>query len=58
MLSDIDLLIDLNPTVGLLGLGRLRLELEELLQARVDLVPAGDLKPGVVLSVMADLVEL
>lgn len=56
--SDIDLLVDLDTEVGLLGLARLRRELEGLLQARVDLVPAGDLKPGVVESVMADMVTL
>ncbi len=45
--SDIDLLVDVAPGVGLLGLFRCQAELEALLGARVDLVPAADLKPGV-----------
>lgn len=45
--SDIDLLVDLSPDTGLLGLGRLEHELREILQARVDVIPVGDLKPGV-----------
>ena len=45
--SDIDLLVDVAPGVGLLGLARCQRELELLLGAPVDLVPASDLKPAV-----------
>jgi hypothetical protein len=45
--SDVDLLADLPPGMGLFGLGRVQAELEAILDARVDLVPAQDLKPGV-----------
>jgi uncharacterized protein len=45
--SDIDLLVDVAPGVGLVELGRCQAELEELLGAPVDLVPATDLKAGV-----------
>ena len=52
--SDIDLLVDVGPGVGLVELGRCQGELEALLGARVDLVPAGDLKEGVGPGVLAD----
>jgi hypothetical protein len=42
----VDLLADLPPGMGLLGLGRVQAELEDILGARVDLV-AGTLKPEV-----------
>ena len=45
--SDIDLLVDVAPGVGLLELGRCQAELESLLGARIDLVPTSDLKPAV-----------
>ncbi|MBL8930490.1 MAG: helix-turn-helix domain-containing protein [Kineosporiaceae bacterium] len=57
--SDIDLLVDLPPSVGLLGLARLQADLESVLDGhRVDLVPAQDLKPGVRQRVDADAVDL
>jgi predicted nucleotidyltransferase len=56
--SDVDLLVTLPPGVGLFELGRLGAELEQLLGARVDLVPAADLKPGVRRNVFAELVAL
>ena len=56
--SDVDLLVTLPPGVGLFDLGRLAGELQELLGARVDLVPATDLKPGVRHNVFAELVAL
>jgi predicted nucleotidyltransferase/DNA-binding XRE family transcriptional regulator len=43
--SDVDLLADLPADLGLLGLGRLRAALEEIIGAPVDIVPATDLKP-------------
>jgi len=45
--SDVDLLVDLPAHLGLLGLGRVQADLEAILGAKVDLVPAGDLKPAV-----------
>ena len=56
--SDVDLLVDVPPGVGLVTLGRCQAELEALLETRVDLVPAGDLKPGVAAEVLADAVAL
>ena len=56
--SDVDLLADLPPGMGLLGLGRLQAELEAILGSQVDLVPAGDLKPGVRARAHGDLVAL
>ena len=56
--SDLDLLVDVTSGVGLIGLARAQHELEELLGARVDLVPANDLKPGVALSVLAEAIPL
>jgi predicted nucleotidyltransferase len=41
----VDLLVDLPPHMGLLRLGRLEAELEAILDAKVDLIPASDLKP-------------
>ena len=52
--SDVDLLVDVPPGVGLVGLARCERDLEELLGVRVDLVPADDLKPGVAASALAD----
>ena len=57
--SDVDLLVTLPAGISMFGLGRLTAELEDLLGgARVDLVPAADLKPGVRPRVLAELVTL
>lgn len=56
--SDIDFLVDLPSSMGLLGLARLQRELEKLLLAPVDLIPEHDLKPTVREKVQADLVPL
>lgn len=56
--SDIDLLADLPDGLGLVGLGQARSDLERILDARVDLVPATDLKPDVAARAIADLVPL
>jgi predicted nucleotidyltransferase/DNA-binding XRE family transcriptional regulator len=56
--SDVDLLADLPPGLSLFGLGRVEAELEDILGSRVDLIPAGDLKPGVRARVERDLVLL
>jgi predicted nucleotidyltransferase/DNA-binding XRE family transcriptional regulator len=56
--SDLDLLADLPPHMGLLGLGRVQAELEAIVGSQVDLVPAGDLKPDVRARASRDLVAL
>lgn len=56
--SDIDLLLDLREGTGLFTLGRLRRDLEDLLAARVDVLPADGLKPDVRIAVEPDLVVL
>ncbi|GAB7191552.1 hypothetical protein NUM3379_22600 [Kineococcus sp. NUM-3379] len=56
--SDVDLLLDLPEGVGLFTLGRLRQDLEELLTAPVDVIPADGLKADVRASIEADLVIL
>jgi uncharacterized protein len=57
--SDVDLLVDLPPGLGLLGLGRLADALERALGGvRVEVVPESDLKPDVRARVEAEAVEL
>ncbi len=56
--SDVDLLVELPPHMGLLGLGRVQAELEAILGTTVDLVPASDLKPEVRARAERDLVPL
>lgn len=56
--SDLDLLVDVPPGVGLFALARCRHELEALLGVPIDLVPAGDLKPGVARAAHAQAIPL
>ena len=56
--SDVDLLADLPPRMGLLELGRVQTELEAILGSQVDLIPASDLKPAVRERAERDLVAL
>ncbi|MDA8071717.1 MAG: helix-turn-helix domain-containing protein [Actinomycetota bacterium] len=56
--SDVDLLVDVPEGVGLVTLERCQAELEGILGARVDLVPAGDLKAGVAAEVLAEALAL
>lgn len=56
--SDVDLVGDLPPTMGLVGLGLVRGEFEAILAARVDLVPASDLKPDVRARVEREAIRL
>jgi predicted nucleotidyltransferase len=44
--------------MGLLGLGRVEAELEAIIGAQVDLIPAGSLKPGVSEHAIRDLIAL
>jgi len=56
--SDVDLLVDLGPKTGLLGLSRLERDLSALLGAKVDIVPRKDLKADVAREVLIDAVAL
>lgn len=56
--SDIDLLVDLAPGTGLLGLIGLQRELAELLGRDVDLVPASGLKADARDTVLAEAISL
>jgi predicted nucleotidyltransferase len=56
--SDVDLLVDVPPGMSLFGLWRLQAELEDIIGARVDLVPAADLKPEVRERASRNLVAL
>ena len=56
--SDIDLLVDIGPTVGLFSLGRMRSEAERILGSSVDVVPANSLKPDVAERVLAEAIPL
>jgi uncharacterized protein len=56
--SDIDLLVHLDRQIGLIGLARIRHELEDILGVPVDVVPDDGLKPGVRAAVERDAVAL
>ena len=56
--SDVDILANVPEGLGLLALGRAREELERILKAPVDLVPAAGLKPDVAMRISKDLVPL
>ncbi len=56
--SDVDLLVQLDPEVGLLELATLERQLGELLGTRVDIVPDRGLKPDVQAAVDAEAVAL
>ena len=56
--SDIDLVVDLDPTAGLLTLEHLRRELTDLLGRRVDVVPRDSLRPRIRREVERDAVSL
>ncbi|NED97803.1 helix-turn-helix domain-containing protein [Phytoactinopolyspora alkaliphila] len=56
--SDVDLMADFSDGPSLFTLARLQRELESILGARVDIVPASDLKPKVRAEVERDVVAL
>lgn len=56
--SDVDLLVDLSPDVGLVGLAGLERELAEMLGRPVDVVPASSLKSGIEPRVLAEAIPL
>lgn len=52
--SDVDILVDLDESVGLFTLGRMRTAAEAILGVSVDVVPAGSLKADVRERVLAE----
>ena len=56
--SDIDLIVDLEPGVSLIGLGALQRELTDLLHTPVDVVPADSLRPRVKQQADAEAIPL
>lgn len=56
--SDVDLLVDLDPSVGLFALGRMRSSAEALLSRPVDIVPRSGLKSPIAAQVLRDAVPL
>lgn len=56
--SDVDLLVDLPPDVGLYELNRAAIDLEELIGAPVDLIPRSGLRDRVAIDIASDLIAL
>ena len=56
--SDIDLLVDLDPGVGLVSLAALQRELTNLLNSHVDVVPADSMRPHVKAQADAESIPL
>jgi predicted nucleotidyltransferase len=56
--SDVDIMVDLDDRVGLVGLAGLERELSEILKRSVDVVPANSLEPAVGRRVAKDVITL
>lgn len=56
--SDVDLLVDLSPDVGIVGLVGLERELAAILAREVDVVPAANLKASLAPQVLAEAIPL
>lgn len=56
--SDIDLLVDVDPSTGLFALGQMRSAAEKLLGTSVDIVPANSLKADAVDRILAEAIPL
>ncbi|RFA14201.1 hypothetical protein B7R22_10150 [Subtercola boreus] len=56
--SDVDLLVDIDDSVGLFALGRMRSKAEEILSSPVNIVPVNSLKPDLRSHVLAEAVRL
>lgn len=56
--SDVDLLVDFTKPPSLFTLGRLEAQIGELVQAEVDIVPAGGLKPHVAKAALREAIAL
>ena len=57
-LSDVDLLVDLSPDVGIISLIGLEREIAEILGRQVDVVPAANLKTEVAARTFAEAIPL
>lgn len=56
--SDVDLLVDLTPDIGIVGLIGLEREVAQILGREVDVVPAANLKRGVAAEALAEAIPL
>ena len=56
--SDVDLLVDIAPDVGMFSLLRMQSEAEAILGRAVDLVPRGGLKPEVAETALREAIPL
>lgn len=56
--SDVDLLVDMSPGVGIIGLIGLEREIAEILGREVDVVPAANLKLRVATQAFAEAIAL
>jgi hypothetical protein len=56
--SDIDILVDLSPTSGLVALARLQREVSQILGVPVDMVPADSLRPHVRIEAEKEAIPL
>lgn len=56
--SDVDLLVDVSPDVGMFALLRMQREAESILDRRVDLIPRSGLKPEVLESALREAIPL
>jgi uncharacterized protein len=52
--SDVDLLVDLPKNMSLLGLSGLKIDLQEVLKRKVDVVPADSIKPSLRPSILKE----
>ncbi len=52
--SEVDLLVDLPDGMSLLDLSRLKLELEDTLHRKIDVVPARSIKPALRSHILAE----
>ena len=53
-ISDVDLLVDLPDGMSLLDLSGLKIDLEEAVKRKVDVVPARSIKPSLEKYILAD----
>lgn len=56
--SDIDILIEFNGTKSLLDLARLKIELEDVLKCKVDVLTYNSLHPLLKKQILAEQVEI
>lgn len=56
--SDVDLLVDVDDEVSLLGLARLKFHLQDLLGMRVDLVTPDALRPNMRNAILAEAIRV